>query len=105
MYNQLVRKEKKLALVGLGYVGLPIALEFGKTIKVIGFDISEERIDLMRRGIDPSREKEPADFLNTDIEYTSSLDLLLKNNLFFYFISLKILFLHLLKWERDNDFR
>lgn len=74
MYNQLLSKEKKLALVGLGYVGLPIALEFGKTVKVIGFDISEERIDLMRRGIDPSKEKEPTDFLNTDIEYTSSLD-------------------------------
>ena len=76
MYNQLLSKEKKLALVGLGYVGLPIALEFGKTVKVIGFDISEERLDLMRRGIDPSREKETEDFLNTDIEFTSSLDTL-----------------------------
>ena len=44
MYNKLVNKEAKLALVGLGYVGLPIALEFAKKISVIGFDINEERL-------------------------------------------------------------
>ena len=41
MYTKLVNKEAKLAVVGLGYVGLPIALEFAKKIKVIGFDINE----------------------------------------------------------------
>ena len=43
MYSKLLNKEAKLALVGLGYVGLPIALEFAKKIQVIGFDINEER--------------------------------------------------------------
>ena len=52
MYNKLVHKEARLALVGLGYVGLPIALEFAKKISVIGFDINEERLTMMRQGID-----------------------------------------------------
>ena len=46
MYNKLVHKEARLALVGLGYVGLPIALEFAKKISVIGFDINEERLTM-----------------------------------------------------------
>ena len=46
MYNKLVHKEARLALVGLGYVGLPIALEFAKKISVIGFDINEERLTI-----------------------------------------------------------
>ena len=53
MYNKLVHKETRLALVGLGYVGLPIALEFAKKISVIGFDINEERLTMMRQGIVP----------------------------------------------------
>mgnify|MGYP001106294176 CR=1 FL=1 len=56
MYNKLVNKEAKLALVGLGYVGLPIALEFAKKISVIGFDINESRLAKMREGIDPCGE-------------------------------------------------
>ena len=55
MYNKLVHKEARLALVGLGYVGLPIALEFAKKISVIGFDINEERLTMMRQGIDPCK--------------------------------------------------
>ena len=51
MYNKLVNKEAKLALVGLGYVGLPIALEFAKKISVIGFDINESRLAKMREGL------------------------------------------------------
>ena len=58
MYNKLINKEAKLALIGLGYVGLPIALEFAKKISVIGFDISEERLAKMRNHIDPSGELE-----------------------------------------------
>lgn len=52
MYNKLLNKKAKLALVGLGYVGLPIALEFAKKISVIGFDINEERLAKMRKKID-----------------------------------------------------
>ena len=58
MYSKLLNKEAKLALVGLGYVGLPIALEFAKKIQVIGFDINEGRLAKMRQGIDPCKELE-----------------------------------------------
>jgi UDP-N-acetyl-D-galactosamine dehydrogenase len=71
MFNELVRKKTKLSLIGLGYVGLPIALEFAKKIKVVGFDIRPDRVELMKKGIDPSNELEPEAFNNTDIHYTS----------------------------------
>lgn len=71
MYNKLINKETKLSLIGLGYVGLPIALEFAKQIKVIGFDIKPERVELMRNGIDPSNELTSEAFLNSDILFTS----------------------------------
>ena len=74
MYNKLVNKEAKLALVGLGYVGLPIALEFAKKISVIGFDINEERLAKMRQGIDPCKELDHAAFEEADIKFTSSID-------------------------------
>ena len=44
MYKELLAKKKKIAVIGLGYVGLPLALEFAKHFSVIGFDISEERV-------------------------------------------------------------
>lgn len=74
MYEELVNKQKKLAVVGLGYVGLPIALEFAKKISVIGFDINAKRIDMMKKHIDPSNELESADFEGRDIEFTDSLE-------------------------------
>ena len=52
----LLNKETKLSVIGLGYVGLPIALEFAKKIKVVGFDIKPDRVELMKKGIDPSNE-------------------------------------------------
>ena len=52
MYQELIDKKTKLAVIGLGYVGLPIALEFAKSLSVIGFDINEKRIELMKQGID-----------------------------------------------------
>ena len=76
MYNDLVAKKKKIAVIGLGYVGLPIALEFAKHFSVIGFDISEARLELMREGIDPSKELESTAFDNTDIIFTNDLDIL-----------------------------
>lgn len=71
MYNKLVKKETRLSLIGLGYVGLPIALEFAKKIKVVGFDIKPERIELMKKGIDPSNELKSEAFRDTDILFTS----------------------------------
>ena len=70
MYNKLIKKETKLSVIGLGYVGLPIALEFAKQIQVVGFDIKPERVDLMKKGIDPSNELTSEAFKNTDIVIT-----------------------------------
>ena len=82
MYKELVEKEKKLAVIGLGYVGLPIALEFAKNISVIGFDINQNRIDMMKKGIDPSNELESDAFEGCDIVFTNSLDVLKGANFF-----------------------
>jgi UDP-N-acetyl-D-glucosamine/UDP-N-acetyl-D-galactosamine dehydrogenase len=82
MFSKISKKEAKLAVIGLGYVGLPIALEFAKKCAVIGFDINEERIKLMQNGIDPSNELDRSSFLNSDIEFTSSLDVLKKAQFF-----------------------
>lgn len=82
MYQELVNKNKKLAVIGLGYVGLPIALAFAKKIKVIGFDINAERVDMMRRGIDPSKELSAAAFENCDITFTNDLEVLREANFF-----------------------
>jgi len=71
LHEQLVNKEATLSLVGLGYVGLPIALAFAKHIKVIGFDINPERVALMQQGIDPSNELEASAFEGCDITFTS----------------------------------
>ena len=76
MYQELVDKKVKLAVIGLGYVGLPIALEFAKKISVIGFDINAKRIGMMKNGIDPSNELEKKDFEGCDITFTDSLDVL-----------------------------
>jgi len=82
MYQLLKGKKKTLAVVGLGYVGLPIALEFARHFRVIGFDINKSRLDMMRRGEDPSRELEPEAFHNTDITFTDEIEELRKANFF-----------------------
>lgn len=76
MYKELVDRKAKLAVIGLGYVGLPIALEFAKKISVIGFDISTRRIEMMKQGIDPSSELEKEAFEGCDIVFTDSLEVL-----------------------------
>ncbi|MBD0331673.1 MAG: nucleotide sugar dehydrogenase [Chitinophagaceae bacterium] len=76
MYDRLINKEAKLAVIGLGYVGLPIALEFAKQISVIGFDINERRVDLMKQRIDPSNELKKEAFEGCDIVFTNSLEVL-----------------------------
>ncbi|MBR6398491.1 MAG: nucleotide sugar dehydrogenase [Lachnospiraceae bacterium] len=56
LYEKLAAGEEKLSLVGLGYVGMPIAVAFAKKIKVIGYDLNEKKIELYKSGIDPTRE-------------------------------------------------
>lgn len=74
IYNKLIQKETKLAVIGLGYVGLPIALEFAKKIKVVGFDINQTRVDMMKNHIDPSNELEKSAFDNCDITFTADIN-------------------------------
>jgi UDP-N-acetyl-D-galactosamine dehydrogenase len=74
IYNDLIHKKKKMAVIGLGYVGLPIALEFARKIPVIGFDIKDDRIRLMKQRIDPSKELPPEAFNGCDITFTSRLE-------------------------------
>ena len=72
MLSQLLEHRTKLALIGLGYVGLPIALEFAKKMSVVGFDINAKRVQLMKRGIDPCNELTSEAFEDKDIEFTSN---------------------------------
>lgn len=74
IYNRLLAKEAKLAVIGLGYVGLPIALEFARKIKVVGFDINPERVDLMKNNIDPSNELEASAFDGCDITFSADIN-------------------------------
>lgn len=76
IYQELIEKKAKLAVIGLGYVGLPIALEFAKKISVIGFDINQKRIDMMRNSIDPSKEVAAEEFSNRDILFTNDIEVL-----------------------------
>lgn len=74
MYNKILQKKSRISVVGLGYVGLPIALEFARKFSVIGFDISDKRIKMMQQHIDPSNELDSEAFEDTDILFTSNPD-------------------------------
>tara|TARA_B110000483_G_scaffold193993_1_gene231038 strand:+ start:1133 stop:2422 length:1290 start_codon:yes stop_codon:yes gene_type:complete len=74
MYKRIKDKEAVISVIGLGYVGLPIALEFAKRAKVIGFDINPDRIELMTQRIDSSKELEVYEFEGCDIEYTTNAE-------------------------------
>jgi len=74
LYDRLLKKEAKLAVIGLGYVGLPIALAFARKIKVVGFDINQKRVDMMRRNEDPSNELEASAFEGCDIHFSADLE-------------------------------
>ncbi|MGB0165624.1 MAG: nucleotide sugar dehydrogenase [Luteibaculum sp.] len=74
IYDSLMKKEAKLSVIGLGYVGLPIAMEFAKDFSVIGFDINEERVKMMQAGKDPSREIDLSNFKGCDITFTADFE-------------------------------
>lgn len=71
LYDQLVDKEAKLSLVGLGYVGMPIAVAFAKKINVIGFDLNAHKIELYKQGIDPTREVGNEGVKASTVEFTA----------------------------------
>ena len=71
LYTDLVNKKTKLSLVGLGYVGMPIAVAFAKKIKVVGFDLNKAKIDLYKAGIDPTNEVGNDVIKKTKVEFTA----------------------------------
>ena len=71
LYEKIVKKEEKLSLVGLGYVGMPIAVAFAKKVDVIGFDLNKAKIELYKNGIDPTNEVGNDVIANTTVEFTA----------------------------------
>jgi len=71
LYKDIVEKKEKLALVGLGYVGMPIAVAFAKKVEVIGFDLNEEKINAYKSGIDPTCEVGNDAIKKSTVEFTS----------------------------------
>lgn len=71
LYEKLVNHEEKLSLVGLGYVGMPIAVAFAKKIDVIGFDLNAKKIELYKSGIDPTREVGDDAIKASKVDFTS----------------------------------
>jgi UDP-N-acetyl-D-galactosamine dehydrogenase len=71
LYEKLVSGEEKLSLVGLGYVGMPIAVAFAKKIKVVGFDLNAAKIDLYKKGVDPTKEVGDEAIKETRVDFTA----------------------------------
>lgn len=72
LYEKIVGKKEKIAVIGLGYVGMPIAVAFAKKVKVIGFDLNENKIELYKSGIDPTNEIGNKAIKETNVEFTST---------------------------------
>ena len=70
LFEKIVAKEEKIALVGLGYVGMPIAVAFARKVNVIGFDLNTEKINLYKNGIDPTKEVGNEVIKDTTVEFT-----------------------------------
>jgi len=71
LYEKLINKNEKLSVVGLGYVGMPIAVAFAKKVNVIGFDINERKVQLYKSGIDPTKEVGDEEIKKTSVDFTS----------------------------------
>lgn len=71
LYKNIVEGKEKIALVGLGYVGMPLAVAFAKKVKVIGFDLNKSKIDLYKNGVDPTKEVGDDVIKNSTVEFTS----------------------------------
>jgi UDP-N-acetyl-D-galactosamine dehydrogenase len=71
LYEKIKNRDEKISLVGLGYVGMPIAVAFAKKANVIGFDISKEKVELYKKGIDPTKEVGDDVIRETTVEFTA----------------------------------
>ena len=76
LYEEILTKREKISMVGLGYVGMPIAVAFAKKVQVIGFDLNEEKIKLYQSGIDPTNEVGNEVIQHTAVTFTSDETLL-----------------------------
>lgn len=74
LYEKIINHEEKISVIGLGYVGMPIAVAFAKKVKVIGFDINQEKIDIYKKGIDPTKEVGNEIIRKTTVKFTSSVE-------------------------------
>ncbi|MBR6361321.1 MAG: nucleotide sugar dehydrogenase, partial [Clostridia bacterium] len=70
LYEKLINREEKLSLIGLGYVGMPIAVAFAGKMNVIGYDLNSKKIELYKSGIDPTGEVGNEAIKNTSVEFT-----------------------------------
>ena len=71
LYEKILKGEEKISLVGLGYVGMPIAVAFAKKVKVVGFDLNAKKIELYKSGVDPTNEVGDEVIKNTTVEFTA----------------------------------
>ncbi len=71
LYEKIVNGEEKISLVGLGYVGMPIAVAFAKKVQVVGFDLNEKKIEAYKSGVDPTNEVGDEEIKNSTVEFTS----------------------------------
>ena len=71
LFNSLINKTEKIAVIGLGYVGMPIAVAFAKKVDVIGFDLNNNKIDLYKDGVDPTNEVGDDEIKRTTVEFTA----------------------------------
>lgn len=71
LYNDILNRKEKISLIGLGYVGMPIAVSFSKKVDVIGFDVNKAKIDLYKRGIDPTKEVGDVDIAACTVDFTA----------------------------------
>lgn len=71
LYEKIVKGEEKISLVGLGYVGMPIAVAFAKKVKVVGYDLNKAKIELYKSGVDPTKEVGDDAIKNSTVEFTS----------------------------------
>ena len=71
LYENIVKGEEKISLVGLGYVGMPIAVAFAKKVKVVGYDLNKAKIELYKSGIDPTKEVGDEAIKASTVEFTA----------------------------------
>jgi len=71
LFEKIVNKQEKMSVIGLGYVGMPIAVSFARKVNVIGFDINKEKINIYKSGFDPTKEVGDEAIKNTTVEFTS----------------------------------